>query len=508
MQKLKILAFFLSVIFLFLPVSCKQKTTESKPNPNFVFILVDDLGWKDVGFMGSRFYDTPNIDHLASSGMVFTNAYAACAVCSPTRASILTGRYPARIGITDWIRGRYSGVTIPADKKNPTGYDTIPSRKLLTPKNPFWMEHEERTVAEVLKKKGYATCHIGKWHLGPSDWLPETQGFDYNIGGEDYGQPPTYFDPYKRGKFSIESLPPRKNGEYMSDRLGDEAVRFINAHKDDPFYLNMCHYAVHTPLEAKEDYIKEFKTRADSLHIPSLSPDEEYTGIYRTHIPLKGQRNPTYAAMIKSVDEAVGKIMNALQTNHLLEKTVVVFFSDNGGHIVSTDNSPLRMGKGFPYEGGIREPLVISYPGSIEAGTKSDVPVISTDFFSTFCTLAGVSLPKDRIIDGWNLVPLLKGGTLTDNRDLFWHFPHYWWGQTVKPYSIIRSGKWKLIRFWEDGHQELYNLATDLAEQNNRVVDHPEKVTELSKKLDEWLGNVGARIPKPNPEYWVKSKNN
>ncbi len=480
-------------------VSCKDQLNNQKP-PNIIFVVVDDLGWKDVGFMGSKFYDTPNIDQLASDGMVFTNAYAACAVCSPTRASILTGRYPARIGITDWIRGRYSGFEVPEDKKSPTGYYNNPKRALQTPKNPHWMELSEVTIAEMLKTKGYTTGHIGKWHLGPDEWLPTGQGFDVNIGGEDYGQPPIYFDPYKRGKFYIETLPPRKEGEYLTDREGDEAVMFIRENRDKPFFLNLWHYAVHTPLQAKENYIENSKMRADTLEIDPLGPDEDVGGIFRTGIPLQGQRNPTYAAMIKSVDEAMGKVLKILDSLDLRENTIIVFFSDNGGHIVSTDNAPLRMGKGYPYEGGIREPLIISIPGMTQPGSSCDVPVSSIDFFPTLLSVLEIDIPDTLIIDGRDLTPLLADKKGFDREDIFWHFPHYWWGMHVRPYSIVRSGDWKLIKHWE-GEMELFNMKDDISETKNLADENPYKRIELEDKLNKWLKETNARLPIPNPDY-------
>jgi arylsulfatase A-like enzyme len=492
---------FLLYFFVIVVIAggCRDQAGNKKL-PNIIFVVVDDLGWRDVGFMGSEFYDTPNIDRLAGEGMTFTNGYAACAVCSPTRASILTGRYPARIGITDWIRGRYSGFKVPEDKKYPDGYDSNPNRALLTPKNPHWLKHSEVTIAEMLKQKGYTTGHIGKWHLGPDEWLPTSQGFDVNIGGEDYGQPPVYFDPYKRGKFYIETLPPRRKGEYLTDREGDEAVKFIRQNKDKPFFLDLWHYAVHTPLQAKKNYIENAKKRAVSLGIDPLGPDEDAGGIFRTKIPLHGQRNPTYAAMIKSVDEAMGKVLSALDSLGIRDNTIVVFFSDNGGHIVSTDNSPLRMGKGFPYEGGIREPLIISYPGITDEGSSCDVPVSSIDFFPTVCSWLNIDIPDSLVIDGKDISPLLKGEYDLGREDLFWHFPHYWWGQNVRPYSIVRSGDWKLIKHYEGG-EELYNLKEDISETNNLAESNPEKRKELENKLDNWLKIVDAKLPLPNPEY-------
>lgn len=483
--------------------SCKNRETVSE-RPNIIFILVDDLGWRDVGFMGSTFYETPNLDKLAFEGMVFTQAYAACAVCSPTRASILTGRYPARVGITDWIRGRYSGIRVPSNKQNPVGYDTIPGRKLITPKNPHWMEHSELTIAEMLKSVGYATAHIGKWHLGFKDWSPLTQGFDVNAGGEDYGQPPSYFDPYTRGDFSIESLPPRDSGDYLTDREADEATKFIRANRTKPFFLCLCHYAVHTPIQAKTDYVEYFKIRADSLGIDPLGPDETVSSIFNHRRPLNGQRNPDYAAMISSVDDAAGRIMKTLDELGLTEKTIIIFFSDNGGHIVSTDNSPLKLGKGHPYEGGIREPLFINWPGLTEPGTRTKVPVSSIDFFPTICEAAGIQIPDTLTIDGLDLSPLLKQEGSIDRQDLFWHFPHYWWGTKVRPYSIVRSGKWKLIKHWEENSYELYNLSTDISETNNLAGEMPEKIEELEIKLSQWLEETGAKTPLPNPLYIIE----
>lgn len=481
-------------------ISC-QREPQKPEQPNIIFILVDDLGWKDVGFMGSKFYETPNIDNLAGEGMIFTQAYAACAVCSPTRASILTGRYPARIGITDWIRGRYSDVIIPENKQNLSGYDTIPNRKLLTPKNPYWMEHKELTLAEMLKTRGYVTGHIGKWHLGPDEWSPLTQGFDFNAGGEDYGQPPSYFDPYTRGDFSIKSLPPRSPGEYLTDREADEAVLFIMKNKDKPFFLYLAHYAVHTPIQAKRETTSYFKNKAKDIGLPPLSVTETPTAILYHRSPLVGQRNPEYAAMIKSVDEATGKIMKTLDNLKLSKNTIIVFFSDNGGHIVSTDNRPLKLGKGYPYEGGIREPLIIKWPGVTESGTKSEIPVSSIDFFPTLCHAANIQMPDSIVIDGINLIPLLEQSGNLDTRDLFWHFPHYWWGTEVKPYSIVRSGNYKLIKHWDYGIYQLFDLSTDIFEDNDLGKEMPEKVAELEKKLYNWFEVTGAKLPQENPLY-------
>ena len=454
-----------------------NENTEKKPN--IVLILVDDLGWIDTVCYGSKYYQTPNIDKLAAEGMRFTDAYAACAVCSPTRAAVMTGRYPARLGVTDWIRARFQGGKIPENKKNPTEYVGGKNKKLLCPPNALWMELDEITIAEALKPAGYTSCHIGKWHLGADDWYPDRQGFDFNVGGCDFGQPPNYFDPYfRKGQGSIPTLEPRRKGEYLTDREADEAVKFIHNHKDKPFFLYMAHYTVHTPIQAKKDLIEKYKAK-----------------------PPTNQKNPTYAAMIESLDDAVGRICSALDEVDLAENTIIFFTSDNGGLLGPTNNVPLRSGKGFPYEGGIREPLIIRWPKVIKPGTISHEPVTSVDYFSTICQAAGVPLPNDRDIDGVSLLDHLKSnGTLELNRHaLYWHFPHY--RGKIVPYSIIREGSWKLIKRYEGKPFELFNLKSDLSEENDLSEILPTKTRQLDAKLRRWLRLTGAKLPKPNPDY-------
>jgi len=451
---------------------------------NFIFILIDDLGWMDTGCYGSKFYETPSIDKLAAQGMRFTDAYAACAVCSPTRAAVMTGRYPARLGVTDWIRARFQGGRIPADKENPSGYVGGRNRKLLCPENALWMELDEITIAEALKAAGHTSCHIGKWHLGADDWYPDKQGFDFNIGGCDFGQPPSYFDPYyRKGQGRIPTLQPRRKGEYLTDREADEAVNFVRDHADKPFFLYMAHYAVHTPIQAKEDLIDKYEDK-----------------------PRHGQKNPKYAAMIDSVDQAVGKILSALNELGLSEKTVIFFTSDNGGLSNVTNNAPLRAGKGYPYEGGIREPLIVRWPKVIKPGTVSHEPVTSVDYFPTICELAGVPLPRDRAIDGVSLAEHLKsnGTKKLDREALYWHFPHY--RGNIVPYSIVRAGDWKLIKRYEGKTFELFNLTNDLSEKNDLSERMPQKVKQLDTKLSEWLKKTGAKLSKANPDYVPKGK--
>lgn len=448
---------------------CTGIITQKTEKPNVVLILIDDLGWKDVGFMGSKFYETPNIDKLSKRGVVFTNAYAACAVCSPTRASIQTGRYPARLGITDWILARFQQNASELNVRKP--YEENGNRKLRTPSNPFWMETSEITIAEVLKQSGYFTCHIGKWHLGPDDYYPEKQGYDLNIAGCDMGQPVNYFDPYADAKgVSFPNLKPRQTGEYLEDRLSSELKTVIEQHKDKPFFINMCNYAVHTPLMAKKEIIEKYKSKT----------------------VVDGQKNATYAAMIESMDQAVGNLMNTLDKNNLTDNTIILFLSDNGGLIGPTDNSPLRSGKGYPYEGGIRIPMIVSWKGNIPEGLVSNLPVTTVDILPTICSLTQTPLPKVEM-DGRDLSPALKGKKLKQV-PLFWHFPHYR-GDDVVPYSIIRDGEWKLIKRYEGAEFELFNLTNDLSEKVDLAPKYPQKVKELDNKIKVWLKQTNAKIP-------------
>lgn len=475
---------------LLLAAACSSsgKPRREQP-PNIVLITIDDLGWADLGCYGSNYYETPNLDRLATQGMLFTNAYASAAICSPTRAALMTGKAPARTGITDWIRARFQGGDIPENKTYELTYTGRPGDSLLCPTNPLWMELDEVTIAEKLKEQGYTTAHIGKWHLGAEDWYPEKQGFDINIGGCDYGQPPSYFDPYESPKANgIYNLPPREEGEHLSTRLADEAAGFIIANQEGPFFLNMADYAVHTPIQGRPDLVEKYKNK------PSVD----------------GQDNPEYAALIESMDLLVGRIMSVLDSLGLASNTLLVFTSDNGGLASVTDNSPLRSGKGFPYEGGIRVPLIVRYPGKIPAGSRSDVPVISHDWFPTFCDIIGISpgkiaaspgridISSDREteIDGLSLKSLLYEGAAPERETLYWHFPHYR-QKNVVPYSIIRKEDWKLIKRYEGKTFELFNLAADPSETTDLSESQPEKVKELNIDLEGWLQTVGAAMPKP-----------
>jgi arylsulfatase A-like enzyme len=393
---------------------------------------------------------------------------------------LLTGREPARLGLTDWIRPRWQRPGKDTPSENPTDYVGGPKQKLLCPPNPFWMELAEVTLAEVLKAVGYITGFIGKWHLGDAGYWPDKQGFDFNLGGCDFGQPPSYFDPYVNTQLpgGIPTLPPRRKGEYLTDREADEAVRFIHAHKSKPFFLMVAHYAVHTPLQAKADVVANYKGKQ-----------------------ADGQKNATYAAMVESVDDACGAILKALKDAGILDQTIVVFTSDNGGLLGSTINLLLRLGKGFAYEGGLRVPWIIFWPGLIPPGSLSSEPIITMDLYPTLVEATGASLPKGKEIDGVSLVKHLKsGGKEPLQREaLYWHFPHY--REEPGPYSVIRAGDWKLIKFYEGPVLELYNLKEDLGETTNLAGKMPAKVQQLHDQLQAHLQAVGAKLPRPSPKY-------
>ena len=447
---------------------------------NVVLVLVDDMGWMDLNCQGSRYYETPNLDRLAREGMRFTDAYAACAVCSPTRAAVMTGRYPARTGVTDWIRAKFQRDGLGTPDSHPTEYVGGPDRKLLCPPNPYWLEKREITLAEMLRPAGYATCHIGKWHLGDEAWFPQHQGFDFNHGGCDYGQPPSYFDPYsnKRLPEGIPHLPPRRAREYLTDREADEAAEFIKDHQQQPFFLYLAHYAVHTPIQAKGAVTAKYENKEGTR-----------------------QKNAIYAAMVESVDDAMGTLLATLDETGMAARTIVIFTSDNGGLLGPTDNAPLRSGKGYAYEGGIRVPLIIRWPGVVDPGTVSNQPVTSVDFFPTILDILGRKPPTGVPIDGVSLKRhLLSQGTQPMEREaIYWHFPHY--RHDPGPYSIIRKGDWKLIKFYEGPQFELYNLKEDLGETKDLSNTQPDRVRALDAELMAHLKSVEAKLPRVNPDY-------
>ncbi len=439
---------------------------------NVILFLIDDLGWRDTGCYGSSYYRTPHIDRLARDGVRFTQAYSACAVCSPTRAAIMTGKYPARLLLTDWLpSGRWD-----------------PQARLVEGRFLRGLPLEERTLAEALQEAGYITANIGKWHLGSEPFsLPEHHGFDINVAGNAHGAPGQYFFPYA-GDWSIPTtgkkarwqvLPDGKPGEYLTDRLTDEALRFLEDHQRQPFFLYFPHYGVHTPLQAKAEMIAKYEAVAEG----------------------ERQGEPAYAAMVESVDESVGRVLAKLQELDLADSTVVIFTSDNGGFYNATSNAPLRANKGAYYEGGIRVPLLVKWPRLAEPGRVVETPVISTDLYPTCLTAAGLPLRPQQHLDGVDLSPLLHGAGGIADRALFWHYPHYNEHPSSVPSSVIRRGPWKLIESFDPAAVELYHLEEDLGESRDLASQYSERVSELQRELAAWREAVDAEMMRPNPDY-------
>ncbi|MCW8130393.1 MAG: sulfatase [Planctomycetota bacterium] len=460
--------------------------------PNVVMILMDDLGWKDLGCTGSTFYETPNLDKLAKQGMRFTDAYASCPVCSPSRASIMTGKYPARVGVTNFID--WSG------KHHPLRGRLIDAPYLKQ------LPQSEISLARALKSAGYRTCHVGKWHLGGEGHFPQDHGFDVNVGGGRYGAPiHGYWSPYK-----LDNLPEGPEGEYLPDRLTREAVDLIRAEDDRPFFLNLWHYLVHTPIQAKPDAIAYFKAKAERLGLDKEMTFEE-GDFFPTDITRKRrirrrllQSDPVYAAMVKHMDDSVGAVMQALEETGKAANTAVFFTSDNGGLATSegspTCNLPLIEGKGWMYEGGTRVPLLVRWPEKIQAESVCRVPVTSPDFYPTILEMAGAKPDPNQKVDGVSILPLLtQEGTI--KRDaIFWHYPHYG-NQGGRPGASVRAGDWKLIEFFEDNHVELYNLREDQGEDRDLAAAQPERTRELLEMLHAWQGSVAAVRPEHNPDW-------
>jgi len=456
--------------------------------PNIVYILSDDQGWRDLGVEGSTLYESPNIDRIANEGMRFTQGYAACQVCSPSRASILTGKYPPRHGITDWIGA----------KSGESWREVGRFNKLLPADYEHGLRKDEITFAEVLRREGYRTFFAGKWHLGDGDLTPERFGFEINKGGFRVGSPPGgYFSPYNNPK--LEDGPP---GESLPVRLGRETAQFIEANKDEPFLAYLSFYSVHSPIQTSLDRWEKYRQRALAQGDP---PERRF--IFDRNLPVRQVQDcPIYGGMIEAMDEGIGEVLNTLDRLGLADNTIVCFTSDNGGvssgDAFATSNLPLRGGKGRQWEGGIREPYYIKTPGVTQAGSTCDVPVSGIDFYPTLLELAGVSIPEEQTVDGLSMMALLKGESdqVISGRDLFWHYPHYG-NQGGDPSSIIRNGDWKLIHHYEDGHDELYNLAADPGEQNDIIKDNSDKAEELRTRLDAWLKETDAKFPVPDPEY-------
>lgn len=450
--------------------------------PNIVFFLADDLGQRDLGCYGSTFYETPHLDGLARDGAKFTDAYAACPVCSPTRASLMTGQWPQRTGVTDYI-----GAASPEQWRRNTVLRPAPYSDRLALDTP--------TLAKALKAAGYATFFAGKWHLGPEGWWPENQGFDLNAGGIDRGGPyggKKYFSPYGNPR-----LADGPEGEHLPDRLATETAKFIEANRSRPFFTCFSFYSVHTPLMARDDLRKKYEEKRARLRLV------EKWGREHTRDVRLVQGHAVYAGMVEAMDLAVGKVLAKLDQLGLRENTLVVFTSDNGGLSTSegwpTSNFPLRGGKGWIYEGGIREPLLVRWPAVVKAGTLLKTAASSPDFFPTLLEAAGAQPLPGQVLDGVSLLPLLRGAALPE-RALFWHYPHYG-NQGGAPCAAIRRGDWKLVEWFEDSRGGLFNLANDLGETADLARQEPARADALRGELHAWQRQVGAKLPSVNPTY-------
>lgn len=468
----------ISLFFISCSYGNKSKTNSNPTNQatNILLVIVDDLGQRDLGIYGSTFYETPNIDAFAKRSVTFSNAYAASPVCSPTRAAIMTGKDPARLKITDWISGW-------GDK----------NKRMKTPKIREQLPLEEITLAELAKQQGYKTFFAGKWHLGKKGYHPDQQGFAINKGGFHGGRPyHGYYAPYKNPK-----LKEGPEGEYLPDRLTQETIDFMLANKSAPFLAVLSFYTVHTPIQASKRHIAYYKEKAKARGFKTGKPVTVKEGRSVTTVQ---QQNAAYASMVAAMDENIGRLLSALRSSGLDKSTTVIFTSDNGGLATNrksgapTSNAPLRAGKAFLYEGGIRIPLIIQAPSQNTRGAVNDTPVTSVDLFPTIAALlAANDLPEN--LDGVNLLPLLASTTATDDqRALYWHYPHYhtagW-----RPGGAIREGNWKLVEHFETGDIELYNLSEDLSEQHDLSKNHPEVASSLYSKLKKWRRYIGAEMP-------------
>ncbi|MAW93858.1 MULTISPECIES: sulfatase [unclassified Leeuwenhoekiella] len=462
----------------------RSQTFESSKPPNILFILADDLGYHDLSITGSRYYETPNIDRIALEGTVFTQGYAASLVCSPSRASIMLGQFTARHGITDWI-GAPEGEAWRDLKR----YD-----KMLPAAYRHQLPQQAITLPEALKAGGYVTFFAGKWHLGEGDSSPEKNGYDINIGGWEAGSPKGgYFSPWDN-----PLLPNTEPGENLSMRLAKETSQFIAWHADTPFFAMLSFYAVHAPIETTEQKWAKYRNRADSLGIA------EQAFIMEQMLPIRTQQdNPVYAGLVEQMDDAVGLVIKQLKQSGLYENTIIIFTSDNGGvasgDAFSTSNLTLRGGKGYQWEGGIREPFFIRLPRNYNAVRSSDVPVTGADFYPTLLDYAGIPQIPEQSVDGRSLKLLIEGKNF-EERALFWHYPHYG-NQGGLPSSIIRRGEYKLIHYWEDDHDELYNLETDLKEQRDLSKIEPERTHSLKAELMAFLKETNALRPQKDPQF-------
>ena len=466
LSNFNIFGLFLITICLIGLSACTDSKNEK---PNFLIILIDDLGSQDVGAYGQKYMQTPNIDALAGEGMRWTNANSSCPVCSPTRAAILTGKSTARVHFTGHItaieRHRYPE-----------------NSRIIPPDDLMYIPKEEIILAEALRPAGYTSISIGKWHVGGEGYWPTDQGFDYNIGGWTHGSPPGYFYPYiseeKDWNSNIPTLSGGKDGEYLTDRLTDEAIDFMQKHQGEPFLMYLSHYAVHTPLQGPHELVDKYKKILKNTKI-----------------------DPVYAAMVENVDWNIGRVMKELDDLGLAKETVVIFASDNGAVAGITDNHPFREGKGHLYEGGLRVPYIMRWPGHIMPGTVCEKPTISEDIYSTIVDIAGKEAVFNSPVDGRSLVSdFTKTENSTDGRELHWYYPHYV-GHSMQPGAAIRSGSYKLIEFYDPPRVELYNLVEDISERNDLLGEMPEKKQELLDKLHQWLKYSGTIMHTMNPNF-------
>lgn len=464
------------------PGLCFRASAGNKKPLNFVFLLIDDFGWMDIGVNNPHcFYETPNIDRLARSGMNFTNGYAANPVCSPTRYSIMTGKYPSRVDATNFFSGRRSGRFNPGELNDK-------------------MSLSEITLAEALKEHGYKTAFAGKWHLGPDEqYWPENQGFDANIGGWAVGSPRGgYFAPFDNPR-----LGEYPKGSHLPRVLTDESLAIMDQYKDKPFLLYLAYYSVHTPLQGREDLIAKYQAKRDKLlaeDATEFGPEEQvWPGGKERRVRIR-QCHAVYGAMVEAMDEQIGRVLDKLDELGIADNTAVMLMSDNGGLSTSegspTSNLPLRGGKGWLYEGGIREPFLIRWPGVTRPGSRCDVPVVSTDFYPTILEMAGLPAKNDQHLDGVSLAPLLKGRKRIDRDAIYWHYPHYS-NQGGFPGGAVRMGNWKLIERFEDGRVHLYDLEQDIGERKDLASEHPQRVAQMREKLHAWYKQVDAKFLRP-----------
>ena len=519
--------YFAFAIPILISLACVQCSNHKEEEPlNVVLFLVDDLGWKDVGCYGSTFYETPNIDRLAKEGVRFTNAYAACHVCSPTRASILTGKYPATLNLTDWLPGRRD----------------FPFQKLKNVEINQHLPYGENTLPKALKEYGYSTAIFGKWHLGEDSASTVRHGFDQHIPDWNRGWPKEgYHFPY-----GMKGLEEGVKGEYLTDRLTDESLKYIEQNKNNPFFLYLSHFAVHDPIEGRPDLVKKYRKKLKNsvsakgppyilegkpgfenpqlrTELDCLLDDEKYSGFKifpnQTVKIKQHQDNIQFAAMVESVDKSIGRILNKLEELNIENHTLVIFYSDNGGmsaanfgdpdrvisndeldKAFSTSNVPLRGGKGWLYEGGIRVPLIIKWPNKGLKATVCDVPVTSPDFYPTILEILGIQDQTENT-DGVSLVPLLKGKKEINRNTIFWHFPHYSNHGKQSPGGAIRYGDYKLLEYYENSQVQLFNLKDDIEEQYDLSELEPDKVKELKTMLNNWRVSIGAKMMEKNPDY-------